>query len=621
MNKNSILGFVLIGAILIGFSWYNTKVFKEQERLKQQQDSIALAQGIIQHTSEPTKPDTVVSKDIENRDLTTSVEDQKKENIYKETLLSAASKVDDIKTTLENDKIKVEFSNFGAQPKNVEIKNNYTYDSLALMLVKEKGSEFTLNFYAGQQLSTKNFGFDLHSSSDTSLVYRLYIDSISYVEYAYTLPKEGYMVDLNINMVELGRHIPRNQAFIDLEWFLDVPRQEKGYNNEKNYSTIVYKFPNSTSVEDLGLRKDKSSEDVRTRVNWVAFQQQFFSAILVAQDNFNSGLISYNMYPEDDPERNLMNCTAIMQLPYSGEESVNIPLQFYFGPNHFKTLKSYDMGFEKIVPLGGWIIGWVNRYVIIVVFDFLSKFINSYGIIILILTILIKLIISPLTIKSYLSSAKMRVLKPEVDKINAKYPKQEDAMKKQQETMALYKKANVSMFGGCLPMLLQFPILFAMFRFFPASFELRQEGFLWAQDLSAFDSILDLPFTIPLYGDHVSLFALLMAFSMHFYSRMNMDQMNTGPQMAGMKYMSLYFMPLFLLVIGNNFSSGLSYYYLLSNLFTMGQTWIIRKYFVDEDKIYAKLKEKAAAPKKKSKFQARLDEAYKKQQQQAKTRK
>lgn len=620
MNKNSILGFVLIGAILIGFSWYNTKVFKEQERLKQQQDSIALAQGIIQHTSEPTKPDTVVSKDIENRDLTTSVEDQKKENIYKETLLSAASKVDDIKTTLENDKIKVEFSNFGAQPKNVEIKNNYTYDSLALMLVKEKGSEFTLNFYAGQQLSTKNFGFDLHSSSDTSLVYRLYIDSISYVEYAYTLPKEGYMVDLNINMVELGRHIPRNQAFIDLEWFLDVPRQEKGYNNEKNYSTIVYKFPNSTSVEDLGLRKDKSSEDVRTRVNWVAFQQQFFSAILVAQDHFNSGLISYNMYPEDDPERNLMNCTAIMQLPYSGEESVNIPLQFYFGPNHFKTLKSYDMGFEKIVPLGGWIIGWVNRYVIIVVFDFLSKFINSYGIIILILTILIKLIISPLTIKSYLSSAKMRVLKPEVDKINAKYPKQEDAMKKQQETMALYKKANVSMFGGCLPMLLQFPILFAMFRFFPASFELRQEGFLWAQDLSAFDSILDLPFTIPLYGDHVSLFALLMAFSMHFYSRMNMDQMNTGPQMAGMKYMSLYFMPLFLLVIGNNFSSGLSYYYLLSNLFTMGQTWIIRKYFVDEDKIYAKLKEKAAAPKKKSKFQARLDEAYKKQQQQAKTR-
>lgn len=211
MNKNSILGFVLIGAILIGFSWYNTKVFKEQERLKQQQDSIALAQGIIQHTSEPTNPDTVVSKDIENRDLTTSVENQKKENIYKETLLSAASKVDDIKTTLENDKIKVEFSNFGAQPKNVEIKNNYTYDSLALMLVKEKGSEFTLNFYAGQQLSTKNFGFDLHSSSDTSLVYRLYIDSISYVEYAYTLPKEGFLVFLLFGELLLQKHHTHGQ--------------------------------------------------------------------------------------------------------------------------------------------------------------------------------------------------------------------------------------------------------------------------------------------------------------------------------------------------------------------------------------------------------------------------
>lgn len=620
MNKNSILGFVLIGAILIGFSWYNTKVFKEQEKLKQQQDSIALAQGIIQHTSEPTESDTIVSKEAESRGLSTAVEERKKENIYKDTLLSVASSVEDIRTVLENDKVKIEFSNYGAQPKNVEIKNNFTYDSLALMLIKDKGSEFSLNFYAGQQLSTKNFGFDIYSSSDTSLVYRLYIDEISYLEYEYTLPKESYMVDLNIKMVELGRHIPRNQAFIDLEWDVDVPRQEKGYNNEKNYSTVVYKFPNSTSVEDLGLRKDNSSEDVRTRVSWVAFQQQFFSAILVAKDNFNSGLISYNMYPEEDPDRNLMNCNAIMQVPYSGEESVNIPLQFYFGPNHFKTLKSYDMGFEKIVPLGGWIIGWVNRYVIIVVFDFLSKFINSYGLIILILTILIKLIISPLTIKSYLSSAKMRVLKPEVDKINAKYPKQEDAMKKQQETMALYKKANVSMFGGCLPMLLQFPILFAMFRFFPASFELRQESFLWAEDLSAFDSILNLPFTIPLYGDHVSLFALLMAFSMHFYSRINMDQMNTGPQMAGMKYMSLYFMPIFLLVIGNNFSSGLSYYYLLSNLFTMGQTWIIRKYFVDEDKIYAKLKENAATPKKKSKFQTRLDEAYKKQQQQAKNR-
>lgn len=219
-----------------------------------------------------------------------------------------------------------------------------------------------------------------------------------------------------------------------------------------------------------------------------------------------------------------------------------------------------------------------------------------------------------------MSSAKMKVLKPEIDKINAKYPKSEDSMKKQQEVMALYSKTGVSMFGGCLPMLLQFPILFAMFRFFPASFELRQESFLWAEDLSAYDSVLSLPFTIPLYGDHVSLFAILMAVSMYFYSRMNIDQMSAGPQMAGMKYMSLYFMPLFLLVLCNNFSSGLSYYYMLSNVITIGQTWLIRKYFVDEAKIYAKLQEKAATPKKKSKFQERLDNAYRAQQQQTKNK-
>jgi len=615
MNKNSILGFVLIGAILIGFSWYNTKIFKEQEKTKQQQDSIALAQGVVQKI-EPKEAQTIVTESGLNKYSGNVVEDRKNEYIYKDSLLAIASTAPDTRTILENNKVKIEFSSIGAQPKNVQIKNNFTYDSLALMLIKEKGSNFSLNFFADQQLSTSNFGFDLYSSDANSLVYRLYLDSLSYIEYNYTLPDESNMLDLNINMVGMNRHIPRNMAYLDLEWFVDVPRQEKGYDNEKNYSTVVYKDPNSSSVEDLGLRKDDASEDVRTRVNWVAFQQQFFSAILVAKDNFNSGILSYKVYPEDNPDRNLMSCSANMQVPYSEGESFKIPFQFYFGPNHYKTLKSYDMGFEKIVPLGGWIIGWLNRYVIIFVFDFLGKFINSYGLIILLLTLLIKLVISPLTLKSYLSSAKMRVLKPEVDKINAKYPRSEDAMKKQQETMALYKKTGVSMFGGCLPMLLQMPILFAMFRFFPASFELRQEGFLWAKDLSAFDSVLNLPFTIPLYGDHVSLFALLMAFSMYFYSKMNMDQMNAGPQMAGMKYMSLYFMPLFLLVLGNNFSSGLSYYYLLSNLFTMGQTWVIRKYFVDEEKILSKLNAKAAVPKKKSKFQERLDAAYKAQQQQ-----
>ncbi len=619
MNKNSILGFVLIGAILIGFSWYNSKIFKEQERERAKTDSIARVEAlrVAQELAKTTPPINADSASLPVADAITA---DRTNTMYKDTLLSAASIAADERKVLENRFVKIEFSNIGAQPKSVQIKEYKTYDSLELMLFKEKGSNLSLNFFTNQQISTSNFGFNLYSSDDTSLVYRLYIDQDSFVEFKYTLPAESYMMDFNIRLVDMNRHIPRNISFLDIEWGIDMPRQEKGYDNEKNYSTIVYKFPNSKSVEDLGLRKDNATEEIRTKVNWFAFQQQFFSAIMVAKENFNSGILSYVVYPEGDPDNNLMRCNAIVQVPYLDSPEINIPLEFYYGPNHFKTLKSYDNGFEKIVPLGGWIIGWINRYIVILVFDFLSRFITNYGLIIFLLTILIKIVISPLTLKSYMSSAKMKVLKPEIDKINAKYPKSEDSMKKQQEVMALYSKTGVSMFGGCLPMLLQFPILFAMFRFFPASFELRQESFLWAEDLSAYDSVLSLPFTIPLYGDHVSLFAILMAVSMYFYSRMNIDQMSAGPQMAGMKYMSLYFMPLFLLVLCNNFSSGLSYYYMLSNVITIGQTWLIRKYFVDEEKIYAKLQEKAATPKKKSKFQERLDNAYRVQQQQAKNK-
>lgn len=615
MKKNSIVGFVLIGVILIGFSWYNSKIYREQEKVKTQMDSVARVQA--KAAIEQMALDSASSL-IAASDSTVSGDSSAVSSIYKDTSLVKASMAQEEFLTLENDKIKIEFTNKGAQPNKVEIKNYYTYDSLPLYLIKEKASKFSLVLFTNQEIATDSFVFEKVQSTDTSVVYKLPFDEDSYIEYNYSLSKGSYLVGLDIRFVGMKEHIQKKVTTMDLHWVLDVPRLEKGYDNEKNYSSLLYKYPNSKDVESLGLRKESVEKDVRTKINWVAFQQQFFSAIMVSGNNFNTGLLSYTIYPESDPDKNLMHCEANMQVPYSVEEEVSIPFQFYYGPNHYKTLKSYDQGFEKIVPLGGWLIGWINRYIVILVFDILNKFISNYGLIILILTILIKIVLSPLTIKSYMSSAKMRVLKPEVDKINEKYSKSEDAMKKQQETMALYKKADVSMFGGCLPMLLQMPILFAMFKFFPASFELRQEGFLWADDLSAYDSILNLPFSIPLYGDHVSLFALLMAISMYFYSKMNADQMATGPQMAGMKFMSLYFMPVFLLVLCNNFSSGLSYYYMLSNLLTMLQTWVIRKYFVDEDKLYAKLKEKAAsnAPAKKSKFQQRLDEAYKMQQQQ-----
>ena len=317
-----------------------------------------------------------------------------------------------------------------------------------------------------------------------------------------------------------------------------------------------------------------------------------------------------------------MACSARLRSDFqAGSDNIVLNYDFYFGPNDYKTLKSYDQKYEKIIPLGGWLVAWFSRFVIIPCFDLLGRFISNYGLVILLMTLFIKLLISPLTIKSYKSSAKMQAVKPELDKINAKYPNEKDAMKKQQATMELYQKAGISPMGGCLPMLLQMPILFAMFRFFPASIELRQQKFLWADDLSAYDSIWDFGVNIPLLGDHLSLFALLMALTMFFYSKMTSAQMSDDPNMAGMKFMSLYLMPIMMFFICNNLSAALSYYYLLSNIITMIMTWYIRKYVVTEEKVRAEMMLNANKPKQKSKWQQRLEEAQKMQEQMQKQQK
>lgn len=609
MNKNSVIGFILIGVILLGFSWYNNKQAVKYQRAKFVADSIAKVEAL----KNAPKIDSTKLVSLESLEQQGQTEQAP---IYKDSLLEAATKQQAEFFTLENNKIKVSFTSKGAQPSEICIKDYYTAEGQDLYLMKKSASDLAFEYYTDQRISTSNFNYKKVSQTDSSLVLRLEFANSSYIEHIYTLAPDSYLVDFKVRMVGMKQYISRSMSQIGVYWNMDIPRLERGYDNEKNYSTIDYKYPNTTSTEDLGLRKESSNESVKTRVEWFAFHQQFFSAIMVAENSFTQGDLAYKFYPNGDSKNNLMHCSANMSVEYNGADVVEVPFKFYFGPNLYKELKSYNYGFEKIVPLGSSIIGWINRVVIINFFDFLNGSVANYGIIILLMTIAIKLVISPLTLKSYMSSAKMKVLKPEIDKINAKYPRKEDALKKQQETMELYRKTGVSMFGGCLPMLLQFPILFAMFRFFPASFELRQQGFLWADDLSAYDSILDLPFNIPLYGDHVSLFALLMAISMHLYSRMTMDQMPSNQQMAGMRGMQLYFMPIFLLVLCNNFSSGLSYYYMLSNLITILQTWVIRKYFVDEKKIYAKLQERAANAKapKKSKFQQKLDEMYKQQQ-------
>ena len=613
-KRSSVVGFALIGIIMLVFTWYNTKQVEKRQQEAMVRDSLATAaaleRGELQESAAAAADTAAVDAE--------AIPD---EEAYRHAYLQEASRAETDYFTLENDKLRVRISSLGAQPYEVQVKDYYTYDSSDLILIRPDKSLFDLEMNTDQWLNTSDLHFRLAESTDSTLTLRLQFEDNAWMDAVYSLASDSYMLGYQLHFVGMDQVLDRRTGQLNLKWVVDVPRLEKGYQNERNYSGVAYKYMANNEVKSLGKRRDSSEESFNSTLRWVGFQQQFFSAILVAENGFPAGKLVNQFYPENQEDGSLMQSGANLSVALDTRSSdFTVPFQFYFGPNHFYTLKGYDEGFEKIIPLGGRVIGTISRYVIIPTFNWLSKFIRSYGLIILLLTIMIKLVISPLTWQSYTSSAKMRVLKPEIDKINEKYPRQEDAMKKQQATMDLYRRAGVSMWGGCLPILLQFPILWAMFRFFPASIELRQQGFLWCHDLSAYDSILDFGFKIPLYGDHISLFALLMGVSMWGYSKMTMSQQPSTQTMPGMEFMQVWLMPIMMIFICNNLSAGLSYYYLLSNIITIGQNWAIRKWFVDEDKIYAKLQKKANSkePPKKSKFQQRLEAAYKAQQEQQK---
>ena len=606
MNKNNVIGFVLIGVIMFGFTWYQSKQYEKQMEVQAQLDSIAF----VEQMAAMAKDSVMRAEGTENVAVKTLP-------AYKDSMLTEARLAEAQVYKLSNDKIEVEFTTRGAQPYSVKIKDYMTYDSTDLYLIKPEQSQYGVSVYAGENINTKDFVFQVAEYNDSLLVMQLPFAQGGYIQQVYALSEGSYMVQNELSFVGMENVIPRNVSMLDIDWNVNIPRLEKGYKNEKQYSKLNYYFTGDKKSEELGRGRD-ASERINTKVKWFAFQQQFFSAIMTSGSEFDSADLSVKYFSEDEykSQGNLMSCSAKLRSGFQGGSSViSLPYEFYFGPNDYSGLKAFDQKYEKIVPLGGWMVSWFSRLVIIPCFDFLGKFISNYGLVILLMTILIKLLISPLTIKSYKSSAKMQVLKPEIDKLNAKYPSEKDAMKKQQAMMDLYQKAGVSPAGGCLPMLLQMPILFAMFRFFPASIELRQQKFLWADDLSAYDSIIDFGANVPLLGDHLSLFALLMAATMFFYSKMTSSQMSDDPNMAGMKFMSVWLMPIMMFFICNNLSSALSYYYLLSNIITMGMTWYIRKYVVTDDKVRAEMMVKAKQPKKKSKWQMRLEEAQRMQQQ------
>ena len=599
-DKNSLIGFVLMAIILIVFNtFFFPEVQQEQAPTATPSEAVIIETKLAETVTTPTL--TVVENSIVNEELKATY------GIF----ATAATGTEDFQT-IENDKLKITVSNKGGRITSVILKEYQTFDSLALDLFDADSSRFNLQFTTGHNINTADLYFQAEQSSNT-LSMKLKADNSHYVEYLYTLT-DDYLIDFEINFIGMESIIPSGVNYMNLEWQMKTPQTEKSKTNQDMYTGLQYQYSADDEVDYLSFTSTDEDE-INARLNWVAFKQQFFSAIFIAKDGFDKPTTLTSTKSEGS--KFIKDLAAKFELPYNHNRDEKLSFQFYFGPNHYKTLEAYNSGFEELVPLGWGIFGWVNRYIIINIFDFLSKYFSSYGIIILLLTLIIKIGLAPFTYKAFLSQAKMKVLKPEIDKINDKL-KGKDPMKAQQETMGLYRKAGVNPMGGCLPMLFQFPILIAMFRFFPASIELRQESFLWADDLSSYDSIYNLGFDIPFYGDHISLFTLLMTVSTLLYTHMN-SSMATG-QMAQMKWM-MYLMPIMFLGFFNNYAAGLSYYYFLANMFTFTQQYFMKR-MIDEDAILAQLeanKKKPAKPK--SKFQKKLEDMQKKQEQQLKKKK
>ncbi len=643
MDKQSVIGLLLIGAVLIGFSVYNSQEQKKRvEEYRLKQEAAQLVQDSIERVEAKNAPfeQPQTGQQLQAGEQAPAVEQpaetpgERKLREFESNfgpVLAAATVGEEQFRVLENDVVKLYLSNKGGRVAAVELKDYKTYgkkpeDRQPLMLFAGNSSRFDLSFFlqfnAGKnlELHTENFYFEPSQQSDVALaegqeaasfLMRLPVDSLASIDFIYTLKQGEYMVDFDVRFNNMAPLLV-NQSTIGLAWENTAPQTEKGYDNENNNTDIVYKYPGEKGVEKLGLSKGEKEKSVPTKIEWISFKKQFFSSTLIAKEPFTDAQLHYRTIAEGSGLIKRFDIQASVPFSANTEE---YKFNFYFGPNKYSLLKSYDLSMERVIPLGGWIIGVVNRWLVIPLFDILGNHIASFGLIIFLLTLIVKLLIMPLTYKSYLSMAKMRLLKPEIEQINAKYPDQKDAVKKQQATMELYKKAGVSPMGGCLPMLIQFPIIIALFRFFPASIELRGRSFLWADDLSAYDSIWDLPFTIPFYGDHISLFALLMAVTMFFSSKINYDQSaGSSQQLPGMKFMMLYMMPVMMLLWFNSYASGLTYYYTLSSLITIIQTWGFR-YLVDDQKLHAQMKANAKKPVKKSKFAQRYEEMLKNQQQ------
>ncbi len=644
-NKNTLIGFVLIAAILFGWMYFMTpskEQIAEQQRIQDSIRRVRLEEMALDslRQAEQLRADAqlaALQTDTAMMAMDSLGLAQQRQNALRDKygVFAASAEGSEQLVTIENKLQRLTFSNKGGFLKQVELKDYKTYDSLPLISFDPETALFDLSFFANNRIvNTAQFYFkpylngqpyaggDMTVGEGDSIVFsqRLTTDDPNkYIEFVYTIRDDNYMMDFDIRTVGLKDVIATNADYMSIDWAVDLLKQEKSADRFADES-VYFRSLNDKDVDHLVVNKD-SEQTVTNKLKWISFKQRFFCNVIVAKDGFENAKMAMQSRRSNNP-RYYKSMSANIEVPYNvSAETNDIPMQLYFGPNHFKTLRSYKIGLQDEINLGNFfLIRWIN-YGVIAVFNWLSQYGWNYGIVILILTIIIKTLLFPLAFKSYKSSAITRVLKPEMDAINEKYPKEEDAMKKQQAILNLQRQAGVSPASGCLPALLQFPILIAIFRFFPASIELRQQPFLWADDLSTYDSIVEFPKFLGM--DHLSLFTILMTITTLIYTWVNNKQMDysSNPQMKPMKWM-MYLMPIMFFAIFNNYSAGLSYYYMLVNIITFIQMFVFRR-MINEDKVRATIEENKRKPVKKSNFQKRLEEAQKQQaklQQQQKKR-
>ena len=611
MDKNTITGLVLIALLLVGFSFFSRPSEEQLAAQKRYYDSIA----VVQKQKEALKAKTAAALANEKEERT---------SVDSTSLFFDAMEGKESFTTIQNNLVEITFVNKGGRVYSAMLKDYNGQDGKPIVLFNGSDAEMNFNFYNKKEtVQTRDYYFEVVNKTDSSITMRLAADKDSYIDFAYTLKPDSYLLGFTIQATGMAGKLASTD-YVDISWSQRARQLEKGYTYENRLAELMYKVVNDVT-DNLSAAKDDEKQ-IEGRVDWVAFKNQFFSSVFIANQDFDKVAVKSKM--EKQGTGYIKDYSAEMNTFFDPTGKQATDMYFYFGPNHYKTLKALDKGrddkweLDNLVYLGWPLIRWINKYITINVFDWLSGWGLSMGLVLLLLTIMVKIAVYPATWKTYMSSAKMRVLKPKIDEINKKYPKQEDAMKKQQEVMSLYSQYGVSPMGGCLPMLLQFPILMALFMFVPSAIELRQQSFLWAPDLSTYDAFITFPFHIPFLGNHLSLFCLLMTVTNILNTKFTMQQQDTGaqPQMAAMKWM-MYLMPIMFLFVLNDYPSGLNYYYFISTLISVGTMIVLRK-TTDEDKLLAILEAKKKDPKqmKKTGFAARLEAMQKQQEQMAKTR-